>query len=157
MVGQVVHFGRVFLEVVETVDPDGGVVNKFPSIFRDHALFFQIRAVDGVVALVGFLLEKRQDALEENIFWVLDLREFKGGGHSVLQIDWRVDFFAGFDTGTGDEEGNADAVDVHVLFADEAVVTHCKAVIGGEDDVGIVGFARFFQCLENTSDLRVHM
>ena len=59
--------------------------------------------------------------------------------------------------GPADDEGDADAVIVvEGTFGDEAVVAVVVAVVGGEDDEGVVLFADGFQVVEQSADGVVH-
>src|SRR5438034_8745742 len=95
--------------------------------------------------------------MELNLLRLHDAGQFECRRHHVLQVNRRVNFSVGGCARSGDNERHANGVIVKVLLAEEAMMADGEAVIGREENPGVVGQAAPVELIENAADLRVEM
>ena len=81
--------------------------------------------------------------------------EFAQGSVEVNQFTERVGDSAAFDVGAGDDQRHPQAGLIGGTLSIEPVVAEEFAVVGGENDIGVVELAAFFERGQNKADLVV--
>lgn len=144
--------------MVEAVCAGFWVVNQLPTVLRDGSLELEIGPVNGrVQGGLFFIGDERMDVVEEHVCGFPGSCKGKGRRHDVLEIDCGVACLSFGDVGSGNDEGYAHAVVVHVLFSHEAVVSNGETVVRGEEDECVFCEARGFKCIDDTPNLGIEM
>ena len=60
------------------------------------------------------------------------------------------------DAGPADEERGLEGLLVHPAFIEPAMLAQVPALVGGIDNNGVVGEARFIKVIEHTADVLIH-
>lgn len=144
--------------MVEPVCARFWVVNQLPTVVRDGPLELEIGPVNGrVEGWLFFIGDERMKVVEEHVCGFFGSCKGKGRWHDVLEIDCGVAGLSFGDVGSGNDEGHAHAVVVHVLFSHEAVVSNGETVVCGKKDERVFREARGFEGVEDTPDLGIEM
>lgn len=166
LVGQVLGFGGVGMVVVEFGGDE--LVGIFVSPFHVSVLVGADGAAHGPVAAgvlgeggvlaVPVFLRRILHEGDEGIAFELggegELGELGEGGVEVDEFGEAVGF-RGDDVWSGNDEGDAGAPFEVGHFGPGSVFAEVPAVVGGEDDDGVVGEAFFFEGVEEAAHLGV--
>ena len=157
ILGEVLRLPGVSLEVEQLHLVDVRVANQLVPLGANHALEVAIRSVDRIVEFLFPARQKRDQAGELHRFGRFNAGHLAGGGEGALQVDHRVDLSARLNARAAEDIRHADRMIVLVLLAHQSVLSDSQAVVGREDDDGVVGLAASFQGVEDAAEVVVRV